>query len=58
MKPLSPKDWLFSGGGGFEDNDLAGHSFTAYGLVDMLESYKEYLEEFYGVDSDAPEPRK
>lgn len=44
---LRPKDWLLSGGGGYEGTgDLRGVEYTGFGLVDMLGAYREYLEEF------------
>ncbi len=47
-KPLSPRAWIINGGGGFEDGEdgLRAATFSGEGLIDMLEAYREYLNEF------------
>jgi hypothetical protein len=47
MSKLSAKEWLMSGGGGYEEGEdgIRATTFTVHGVISLLESYEEYLRE-------------
>jgi hypothetical protein len=51
---MDAREWLLSGGGGFEDGEdgLKAVQFTGEGLIEFLEAYEAFLIEelFYKED--------